>query len=252
VQEPEGELWTAVASQPLADRLTVAVPRQPGRPARTATCAVRFRAVTVRPPAARAATQAHLPPLALWAVTVTEEAPPTDPAVEPLDWRLLTTCPVTSREEALERVAWYTCRWTIEVGYQVVKSGCRIEARQLGTAERLRRGLALYSVVAWRSLWAALLAREAPELSCTALLAPEEWQALWCTRHRQSTLPAEPPTLVQAVGWIARLGGYLARHGDGPPSATLLWRGFQHLADLTNMYTILRPSPLPSQDVGKG
>ena len=252
VSEPEGALWAAVASQPVAAVVTVDVPRQPDRPARTATCAVRFRAVTVHPPKARDAAAEGLQPLALWALSVTEQEPPADPTSEPLTWHLLTTCPVTSRDAALERVAWYCCRWTIEVWHQVLKSGCQIEARQLGTAERLRRCLTLYSVVAWRILWATLLARAAPDLPATALLAPEEWQALWCTIHRQSTPPAEPPPLAQAVGWIARLGGYLGRHGDGPPGATVLWRGFQHLADLTQMYTILRPSPLPSQDVGNG
>ena len=252
VQEPEGELRAAVASQPVAEVVQVEVPRQPGRPARTATCAVRFRAVTVQPPKARDATRENLEPLALWAVTLTEEEPSADPTFAPLDWLLLTTCAATSRDEALERVAWSTCRWTIEVWHKVVTSGCRIETRQLETADRLRRCLALYSVVAWRILWATLLARAAPELPCTALLAPEEWQALWCSIHRQPTPPAQPPSLAQAVGWIARLGGYLGRHSDGPPGATVLWRGFQPLADLTSMYTVFRPSPFPSHDVGKG
>jgi hypothetical protein len=252
VSEPDGELWAAVASQPVAEVVTVEVPRQPDRPARTARCAVRFRAVTVRPPKARAVAAAGLAPLALWAVSVTEQEPPADPAIEPLAWHLLTTCPVTSRDAALEQVAWYTCRWTIEVWHKVLKSGCRIETRQVGTADRLRRCLTLYSVVAWRILWATLLARATPALPATALLAPEEWQALWCTIHRQPTPPAQPPSLAQAVGWIARLGGYLGQRGDGPPGATVLWRGFQHLADLTQMYTILRSSPLPSQDVGNG
>jgi Transposase Tn5 dimerisation domain len=139
----------------------------------------------------------------------------------------------------------------------VLKSGCRLEARQLETADRLRRCLTLDSVVAWRILWAPLLARAAPNLPATALLAPQEWQewqALWCTIHRQPTPPAEPPPLALAVGWIARLGGHLGRHRDGPPGVTVLWRGFQHVADLTHMYTILRPlsPPLPSQDVGNG
>jgi hypothetical protein len=106
VSEPEGALWAAVASQPVAAVVTVAAPRQPDRPARTATCAVRFRAVTVRPPKARAAVAAGLQPLAVWAVSVTEQEPPADLGVEPLAWHLLTTCPVTSRHAALQRVAW--------------------------------------------------------------------------------------------------------------------------------------------------
>jgi hypothetical protein len=47
-----------------------------------------------------------LQPLAVWAVSVTEQEPPADLGVEPLAWHLLTTCPVTSRHAALQRVAW--------------------------------------------------------------------------------------------------------------------------------------------------
>ena len=36
--------------------------------------------------------------------------------------------------------------------------------------------------------------------------------------------------------------GFLARRGDGEPGATVLWKGFQHLADLTTMYCIMRPA----------
>jgi len=40
---------------------------------------------------------------------------------------------------------------------------------------------------------------------------------------------ATPPTLAQAVAWITKLGGFLARKGDGVPGPHVLWRGFQHL-----------------------
>ena len=52
-----------------------------------------------------------------------------------------------------------------------------------------------------------------------------------------------PPPLRQAIHWIGRLGGFLSRPGDGEPGVTVLWRGFQHLTDLTFMYRIMRPPP---------
>jgi len=36
---------------------------------------------------------------------------------------------------------------------------------------------------------------------------------------------AQPPTLRQVVRWIAQLGGFLARAGDGEPGLKTLWRG---------------------------
>jgi len=110
----------------------------------------------------------------------------------------------------------------------------------LETAERLQRCLPLYSVIAWRIFYATMLSRAVPDVPCTALLELEEWQALYCALHRTPTPPETPPPLRQAVCWIAQLGGFLARRGDGAPGATVLWKGFQHLADLTAMYCIMR------------
>jgi hypothetical protein len=51
---------------------------------------------------------------------------------------------------------------------------------------------------------------------------------------------ATPPPLGEAVQWITRLGGFLARKGDDPPDPQVLWRGFQHLALITPMFLIMR------------
>ena len=75
----------------------------------------------------------------------------------------------------------------------MLKSGCRTEARQLETADRLRRCLAVYSVLAWRILY---------------------------DRH------AAGAPLRQAVRWIGCLGGFLARRGDGEPGVTCCGEAF--------------------------
>ena len=73
----------------------------------------------------------------VWAVYVVEAHPPT--GGEPLEWLLLTTEAVPTVETAVERVEWYGVRFGIEVWHKVLKSGCRIETRQLERAERLQR-----------------------------------------------------------------------------------------------------------------
>ena len=179
--------------------------------------------------------------MSVWAVWAIETAPPANvPAVE---WLLLTTVPVHSTQDALQRLDWYCCRWGIEVWHKVLKSGCRIEARQLETADRLKRCLALFAVIAWRVLYAVMLSRAAPDLPCTALLNDPEWQALYCATHNTTILPPDPPSLSLAVRWIAQLGGFLARKGDGHPGVTVVWKGFQRLSDLTQMYLVFRPQP---------
>lgn len=246
VEHPEQYLWATVSAWPVAATLTVHVPRHEGQPARQATVSLRFGPVTLRPPRHRRAEK--LPAVTVWAVYVVEERPPS--GVEPLEWLLLTTGAVRTVNEAVERVEWYGVRFSIEVWHKVLKSGCRIEARQLETADRLQRGLPLYSILAWRILYATMLSRALPELPCTVLLALEEWQALYCAIHHTSTPSPTPPTLQQAVRWIARLGGFLARPSDGEPGVTVLWKGFQHLADLTTMYCIMHPSSPKSRKCG--
>ena len=139
-----------------------------------------------------------------------------------------------------------------ESPFSLDKNSCRIEAKQLETAERLKRCLTLYSVIAWRVLYATMLARVAPELPCTVLLDEDEWQALYCRIKRVAIAPAKPPSLRQAVRWIAQLGDFLGRKGDGEPGVTVIWKGLQHLVDLTAMYRILRPAPVPVFVKGKG
>jgi hypothetical protein len=246
VDHPERYLWEAVATARIAATREVVVPRREGHPARTATLTVQWQAVTLQPPRHRRAE--GLPAVRVWAVLARESTPP--PGLEPLEWLLLTTVLIHDSADALERLDWYTCRWGIEVWHKVLKSGCQLEARQLETADRLKRCLALYSVIAWRIIYGTMLARAVPEAPCTVLLDDAEWQALWCAIHRRPTPPARPPAIRTAVRWIAQLGGFLGRTGDGEPGVTVLWRGFQHLVDLTTMYRIMRP-PSAQRDVGK-
>jgi transposase-like protein/transposase Tn5 family protein len=245
VEHEEQYLWASVAAAPQVATLTLRLPKQGAQPARTARLRVHQRTITLRPPKARAKEQ--LAPVRVWAVWAIEAQPPA--GVVPIEWLLLTTYAVVDGAGALAVVEWYACRWGIEVWHKILKSGCRIEARQLETAARLQRCLTLYSVIAWRILYATMLARAVPDAPCTVLLEDEEWQALWVTIHRRAPPPATPPSLRQAVRWIGQLGGFLGRKRDGEPGAEVLWKGFQHLVDLTTMYHLMRP-PVPRTEVG--
>jgi len=236
VNAPQRYVWDTVVSQPVAAQILLHVPRRGPQPAREATLALRYCPLTLCPPQHRKAE--GVPALTLWAVQVCEVEPPAE--VEPIEWLLFTTVAVETVDDAIERVQWYSCRWGIEVWHRILKSGCRLEARQFQKAERLRRALALYSVLAWRIFYATMLARTVPDAPCSVLLEPDEWQALSCAIHRVPTPPAEPPTLGQAVTWIAQLGGFVGRRRSDRPGPEVMWRGFQHLGDLTTMYCIMR------------
>ena len=239
VDHRENYLWAAMATAAVAATVTVHMGARAGQAARTATVQVRWQQLTLRPPKDRA--KEHLPNITVWAVWALETDPPA--GVEAVEWLLLTTLPIRSTDDALERLAWYAARWGIEVWHKVLKSGCRIEDRQLERADRLMRCLALYSVIAWRILYATMLARAVPDVPCTIVLDAAEWQALYCRIHRVAIPPATPPTLRQAVRWIGQLGGFQGRKHDGEPGVTVMWKGFQHLVDIAAMYQIMRPAP---------
>ena len=44
----------------------------------------------------------------------------------------------------------------------------------------------------------------------------------------------------QATIWIAQLGGFMARKGDGDPGITHIWRGLRKLADMTEGARLLQ------------
>lgn len=232
--EGQEHLWPWVAQQPLAGVQEVRVPRRGKQPPRVARLEVRFAQVTLRPPHGKS----ELGALTLWAVLAQEgEAPRGIPT--PLRWMLLTTCPVESFAAACEKLQWYTLRWGIEVYHRTLKSGCKIEQRQLGTAERLEACLAIDLVVAWRIFHLAKSGRETPDVPCTVYFEEAEWKALAAYLSQNPVPPAQPPSLHKAMRMVATLGGFLGRKSDGEPGTQTLWLGLQRLDDLTAMWKVL-------------
>lgn len=234
VAHPQKYLWALLAAQPVAARLKIQVPRKDGQPGRVATLSIRFTQVTLRPPCLKE----DQPPLTLWAVEARETRPPG--GATPVCWRLLTTLPVTGAEEAVEKVRWYALRWPIEVMHKVLKSGCKVEQRQLETAARLQRVVMVDLVVAWRVLALCRAGRETPQGLASDWLSGEEWRALWCYIHEKKSPPRRAPSVREAVRWIARLGGFLGRRRDGEPGPVVVWRGLHRLKDITATWRLFQ------------
>jgi len=95
------------------------------------------------------------------------------------------------------------------------------------------------SIVAWRLHWLTYFNRTDPDLPCTVILTTLEWQALYARIHRTLSLPSSPPTVRQAVGWIAQLGGFLGRKRDGEPGITVIWRGWHTLQNIADTWSLV-------------
>jgi hypothetical protein len=134
-----------------------------------------------------------------------------------LQWLLITTLAVDTFEDAVEKLNWYALRYWIEVYHRTLKSGCKIEQRQLGNADRIESCLAIDMVVAWRIFYLTKLGRETPDVPCTVFFDEAEWKALVAYKTQNPIPPEKPPTLRDAIHMVASLGGFLGRKSDGEP-----------------------------------
>lgn len=251
IQEEQGHLWEKMAGEPLAGIQEIRIPRRGVRKARTARLAVRYASVELRPPKRKA----HLPVVKVWAVWANEEE--VVAGVEPLEWMLLCTQAVNTFPEATEKLSWYARRWGIEVYHRTLKSGCQIETRQLGHADRIEACLAIDMVVAWRIFHLAKLGRETPNVPCSVYFEEEEWKALVAFVTRNPVSPEKPPTLREAIRMVGSLGGFLGRKGDGEPGTQTLWLGIERLDDIAETWKIMvnvphqeKPTVSSSMDCG--
>lgn len=233
LQNEQQHLWQYLHSQPIAGYQQLHLSARPGRAARLATLAIRYAAVTLRPPSGKQALGA----LTLQAVWACEVNPP--PGAAGVEWMLLTTCAVDTPADAVQTLKHYAARWNIEVYHRTLKSGCKIEERQLGNAQRIEACLSIDMVVAWRIMHLTKLGRELPDVPCSVYFEDNQWRALVTYVTRNANLPPNPPTLREAIRMTASLGGFLGRRCDGEPGTQTLWRGLQRLDDLTEMYTML-------------
>ena len=199
--------------------------RRQNRETRQATVEVRAAVVTLRPPWRH---DRDLPPVTVNVVLVREPHPPA--GEPPVEWILATTLPIDTLEQVRTVVAYYCVRWAIEILFRTLKSGCRIERRRLEHMDRMAPCLALYLIVAWRTVFVCRMGRECPDLDCEAVFEPSEWKAVWVAVH-QKKAPKKPPRLADMVHLIARLGGYVERPRSEPGVQTL-WIGMQRLYDL--------------------
>jgi hypothetical protein len=222
-------LWERMESVPEHGSITVQLPRRKGRKAREAVLSVRFAPVDIRPPGYRRKGDG-LEPLRLWAVYANETDPPK--GEERVSWMLLTTLPVESFEDATEKIEWYVRRWVIELFFRVLKSGCKVEERQLRGPHNLKNAIALDCVIAWRILFLTLAGRGLPDLPASVVFDDLEWKAVHCFVNSTEEPPEREPSLQEVVRQVARLGGFIGRKGDGEPGMITLWRGMMRMVDI--------------------
>lgn len=226
--------WAGNGDHTIADEMAevtvkglhrIEVKNEHGEP-RQATLEIRYRKILVLPPIGK---QKHLPALTLTVLHAVERDPPKrGPGI---DWKLITDLPVLSRQDAIEKLAWYALRWKIEVFHKILKSGCKIEESKLRTADRLVNLIAVCCILSWRIFWMTMVNRSSPTAPPASALTDLEIRLLDHLVADQTNTPP-PGSLSRYLIKIARLGGYLARASDPPPGNKLMWKGFTRLTDI--------------------
>ena len=223
-------LWDFMDKQKVEGEIQINVPAKDDHPKRIAICSLKIGKIKLLPPRGFKGSKSINAELTMYSVQIVENNPPKDACK--IDWILHTNIPVHSYEDAIEKVKWYCLRWRIEIYFKVIKSGFNVERCRLETADRLIRYLAIVSIVAWRVFWLTLVSRTAPGELSSDFLTEGEWKVLFVRFNPASRIPKRPPSLRKITIWIAQLGGFLARKGDGSPGITHIWRGLAKLADM--------------------
>lgn len=222
-------LLEALVNQPVLGGLQVAIPSNGKRKARTACVEVRTTRVMLKPTQLSATAD----PVSVKVVWASEMNAPA--GEEAISWVLLTNLPVRTLEEAIEKIDWYGRRWGIEIWHKVLKSGCKVEDCLLETGTRLKRYLALFSIIAVRLMYITYVARARPEAPATEVFSRDDIEALHLRLKKAPPPPEHPPTLRAVVRMIGGLGGHLGRKCDGEPGIIVLWRGLTRLYEDVEM-----------------
>jgi len=182
--------------------------------------------------------------MAATCIVASEVGAPT--GIKPVEWRLLTKRVAATGAEVAELIDWYRARWEIEMLFNVFKNGCKVEELQLGTIERIERALALYLVVAWRIAYLMRMGRTCPDLDAKLFFDLDEIQAAYLL-NKQLAPPV--PKLNEVLRMIARVGGFLARKGDGEPGVKTIWEGLRDVRSSAHTLKALREMGLLSSCV---
>ena len=199
----------------------------PEREARIARLSFAARPLALRRPGKAAR---GLPPrVPVNVVHVFELGPPA--GQRPVEWLLLTSEPIATRDDVARVIEGYRTRWTIEEYFKAVKTGCAYETRQLESFRALSNLLAYSMIVAYAMLLMRALSRGGRDVPADALVSPDQ---LTCLRLMTKAKLPKRPSAKDVIGAVATLGVHLRSNGD--PGWRVLSRGWKRLLDFEAAY----------------
>ena len=122
----------------------------------------------------------------------------------------------------------YKKRWVIEEFFKSLKSGCKLEERQMESAFTILNVLAFLLPQAWRVLLLRSLSDEMPDEPWHAVLEPLAFELLKLAVPEAKLTDAS--SVLDVMFAVASFGGHIRYNGR--PGWITLHRGWSKLADL--------------------
>jgi len=198
--------------------------RHPPREAHTASLQISATCVQmVRPQGAQACPQETLQLNVVRVLEVNSSA-----GIEPVQWLLWTTLPISSADEVFTIVDAYRSRWVIEEYFKSLKTGCAYEKRQLESFHALLNALAVFVPVAWLLLRLRTASRLSPDSPGLPLLDDVQRRCLAAGLRNLKRPPLpDNPTARDITYAVAGLAGHIKNNGD--PGWQTLGNGLDRL-----------------------
>lgn len=185
------------------------------------------------------------PYVEMWAIEA-KELPRSVPANEtPILWRLLTTHEISSPDDALKCVDWYSQRWFIEELFRVIKSkGLMIESAQLETGEGLKKLAVMSLQIALTTMILKLSLTNDHEVKASLIFSREQLNFLriYMSEIEGNTQKQKNPFKEGTLPWAAwamgRIGNWAGYISQGPPGYITIKTGLERFFELFNGFTV--------------
>jgi len=240
------KLWDYIDQQPILGYYTTTLSKQSNektRKERTATIQVKVGKVSLKRPQKKSLDLArHSVEL-----TVIEAREINGAEQDPVLWRLYTSWPVETLEDACTVIEWYRCRWCIEEVFKVLKKECfDIEASELESGWAIRK-LTLMILDTIVKLFQMSIAYQTPEGEIPDIESVFDFKEIECLEKINRQLQGNSqklsnPYIKKDLAWafwiLARLGGWKGYASQRKPGFETLIKGLNKFYTIYQGYTI--------------
>ena len=235
----EFKLYHYLAHQPQGGSFQLAIKSDKRSKAmkRNATIVLRWGKVKLAPLSLKGAS------LEMYALQAREEHPPE--GQKPILWRLLTTHPIESIQEAEQLCQWYSERWNIEQVFRLLKhQGLQVEMLDLESGKSLIQITLLALLTVSKILLLHLAAKEEEPIPIQESFTREEVECIKALQQKyQGKTPKQKnPYPEQSLQWcywiIARLGAW--KPGKKKAGVICLMRGLRRFYHIFNGWTMAK------------